>query len=215
MAENFIEAQYDITKKSKLRRFYDSYKILIFSSIFLLLTVYASFSFYLIKKENEKIYLSEKYIQAKIYLENKNYNEATNILKEIIFSNDSAYSALALFLILNENLIEDNNELSVLFDHLLLNNNFEKEIKNLLIYKKALLNSNFSNESSLLGEIKPLLNSETLWKPHALLLLGDYFLSRKEYSKAREFYLQILSIKELPEDLYNQAKFQLTFISND
>ena len=66
MAENFIEAQYDITKKSKLRRFYDSYKILIFSSIFLLLTVYASFSFYLIKKENEKIYLSEKYIQAKI-----------------------------------------------------------------------------------------------------------------------------------------------------
>lgn len=215
MAENFIEAQYDITKKSKLRRFYDSYKILIFSSIFLLLTVYASFSFYLIKKENEKIYLSEKYIQAKIYLENKNYNEATNILKEIIFSNDSAYSALALFLILNENLIEDNNELSVLFDHLLLNNNFEKEIKNLLIYKKALLNSNFSNESSLLEEIKPLLNSETLWKPHALLLLGDYFLSRKEYSKAREFYLQILSIKELPEDLYNQAKFQLTFISND
>jgi len=215
MAENFIEAQYDITKKSKLRRFYDSYKILIFSSIFLLLTVYASFSFYLIKKENEKIYLSEKYIQAKIYLENKNNNEATNILKEIIFSNDSAYSALALFLILNENLIEDNNELSVLFDHLLLNNNFEKEIKNLLIYKKALLNSNFSNESSLLEEIKPLLNSETLWKPHALLLLGDYFLSRKEYSKAREFYLQILSIKELPEDLYNQAKFQLTFISND
>ena len=181
----------------------------------MLLTVYASFSFYLIKKENEKIYLSEKYIQAKIYLENKNYNEATNILKEIIFSNDSAYSALALFLILNENLIEDNNELSVLFDHLLLNNNFEKEIKNLLIYKKALLNSNFSNESSLLEEIKPLLNSETLWKPHALLLLGDYFLSRKEYSKAREFYLQILSIKELPEDLYNQAKFQLPFISND
>ena len=215
MAENFIEAQYDITKKSKLRRFYDSYKILIFSSIFVLLAIYASFSFYLTKKENEKIYLSEKYIQAKIYLENKNNNEATNILKEIIFSNDSAYSALALFLILNENLIEDNNELSVLFDHLLLNNEFEKEIKNLLIYKKALLNSNFSNESSLLEEIKPLLNSETLWKPHALLLLGDYFLSRKEYSKAKEFYIQILSIKELPEDLYNQARFQLTFISND
>ena len=187
MTENFIEAQYDITKKSKLKRFYESYKKFIFLSIFLLVTIYASFSFYSFNKEKQKVHLSEKYIQAKIYIEKKNNNEATDLLKEIVYSNDKTYSSLALFLILNENLIEDNNELSVLFDHLLLNNKFEEEIKNLIIYKKALLNSNFSNESSLLEEIKPLLNSDTLWKPHALLLMGDYFLSRKEYTKAKEF----------------------------
>ena len=215
MTENFFEAQYDISKRSKLRRFYESYKILIFSAIFISIIIFGSFNFYLTKKENEKILLSEKYIQAKIYLENGNKNEAIDILKKVIFSNDPAYSTLCLFLILNENLIEDYKELSVLFDHLLENNKFEKEIRNLLIYKKVLLNSHFVNESELLDEIRPLLNSETLWKPQALLLLGDYFLSKHEYLKAKEFYIQILSINNLPQDLYNQARFQLTFIGND
>ena len=64
-------------------------------------------------------------------------------------------------------------------------------VRNLLIYKKLLFNSNLANESELLEEVKPLLNSETLWKPHALLLLGDYFASKGEYLKAKEFYTQI------------------------
>ena len=115
----------------------------------------------------------------KIYLENGNKTEAVNILKNVIFANDPAYSTLCLFLILNENLITDHKELLALFDHLLANNKFEKEIENLLIYKKALLNSNFATESELLEGIKPLLNTETLWRPHALLLLGDYFVSKK------------------------------------
>ena len=215
MTENLFEAQYDITKKSKLKRFYESNKILIFSSVLILIIFFGSFNFYLKKKEKEKILLSEDYVQAKIYLANGNKSEAINILRSVIFANDPAYSTLCLFLILNENLITDYKELSILFDHLLANNRFEKEIKNLLIYKKALLMSNFVTESELLEGIKPLLNTETLWKPHALLLLGDYFASKQEYSKAKEFYLQILSINNLQKDLYDQARFQLSFISND
>ena len=102
-----------------------------------------------------------------------------------------------------------------MFDHLLENNKFENEVRNLLIYKKSLFNSNFTNESELLEEVKPLLNSETLWRPHALLLLGDYFVSRGEYLKAKEFYTQILSINNLQKDLYDQAISQLTLITND
>ena len=62
---------------------------------------------------------------------------------------------------------------------------------------------------------KPLINNETLWKPHALLLLGNYFVSKKEYLKAKEFYTQILSLKGLHKDLYEQARSQLVFIAND
>ena len=122
---------------------------------------------------------------------------------------------ILLFLILNENLITDYKELLALFDHLLANNKFEKEIENLLIYKKALLNSNFANESELLEGVKPLLNTDTLWRPHALLLLGDYFVSKKEYLKAQQFYAQILSINNLQKDLYEQARLKLSFIAND
>ena len=215
MNENLFEAKYDITKKSKLKRFYESNKILIFSSIFILVIFIGSFNFYLAKKEKKKILLSENYVQAKIYLENGNKNKATSILKKVIFANDSTYSTLCFFLILNQNLVTDHKELSILFNHLLDNNKFEKEIKNLLIYKKALFNSNFISESELLEDIKPLLNTETLWKPHALLLVGDYFLSKKEYIKAKEFYTQILLINNLHKDFYDQARSKLVFITND
>ena len=215
MNENLFEAKYDITKKSKLKRFYESNKILIFSSIFVLVIFIGSFNFYLTNKEKKKILLSENYVQAKIYLENGNKDKAISILKKVIFANDSTYSTLCFFLILNENLVTDYKELSILFDHLLDNNKFEKEVKNLLIYKKALFNSNFIRESELLEDIKPLINTETVWKPHALLLLGDYFVSKKEYLKAKEFYMQILSLKNLHEELYNQARSQLMFITNN
>ena len=212
MAEDFIQAQYDITKKSKLRKFYDSNKILIISSVLILIILIGSFSFYLQNKEKKRILLSENYVRAKIYLANGNKSEALSVLKKVIFANDQIYSTLCFFLILNENLINDYKELSDLFDFVLENNNFEKEVRNLLIYKKALFNSNYMAESELLSDIKPLLNNETLWKPHALLLLGDYFVYKKEFLKAKEFYKQILIIKNLQKNLYDQAIFQLSLI---
>ena len=159
--------------------------------------------------------LSENYIQAKIYLENGNNNEALNILKSIIEADDKTYSTLSFFLILNKNLITDDKELLDIFNHLLEKNKFDKEIKNLLIYKKALLNSNFTSETELLADLKPLLSKETLWKPHVLMLVGDYFVSKKEYVKAKEFYSQILVIKNLERDFYDQTILKLSLISND
>ena len=215
MTENLFEAQYDLTKKSKLKKFYESYKIFIFSLVFILVIFYGSFSFYLESKEKKKILLSENYIKAKIYLENGNKTEALKTLKKIIVANDPTYSTLSFFLILNRNLISDYKEISILYDHLLENNKFEKELRNLLIYKKALLNSNFVDESELLESIRPLLNTETLWKAHGLLLLGDYFVSKKEYIKAVEFYQKIFTIKNLQKDFYLHASLQLAMISNE
>jgi len=62
--------------------------------------------------------------------------------------------------------------------------------------------------------MKPLLNNDTLWKPHALLLLGDYFSQKNEYTKAKEFYGQILLIKNLKKELYDNAIFQLSQIDS-
>ena len=215
MTENLFETQYNITKMSKLKKFYDSNKILIFSSILIIIISLASFIFYLKNVEKNKILLSENYVKAKIYLEDGNKSEALSILKEVIYATDSTYSTLSFFLIINQNLIDNYAELSTLFDHLLENNRFEVEIKNLLIYKKALFNSNYITETELLEDIKPLLNDETLWRPHALLLLGDYFVSKKEYLKAKEFYTQILSMNNLQKNLYDQAILQLSLIRDD
>ena len=46
MNENLFETQYDVTKKSKLKKFYEVNKILIFSVILILIIAIASVSFY-------------------------------------------------------------------------------------------------------------------------------------------------------------------------
>jgi len=216
MTNNLFETQYDLTKKSKLREFYESNKMWIFSTIFAFIIIIAGYSYYKDSKERKTILLSENYIQAKVYLESGNKTKALEILKNITFSNDATYSTLSFFMILNENLIDDRNEISKLFDHLLQNNKFNKEIENLLYYKKALFKSSSVNEEKFLEEVRPLLNSkEVLWKGHGLMLIGDFYFSKKEYIKAKDFYSQILTIKNLQPGLYEQAKMKLINIAND
>ena len=166
--------------------------------------------FYLENKEKKKIILSENYIQAKVSLENGDKNKAKNI-----FADNTTYSTLSFFLILDLNLINDKTEISNLFEHILTNNKFEKELEDLLIYKKALFDSNFLNEAELLKSINPLLKTDSLWRPHALLLLGDYFLSKKEHLKAKEFYSQILSMPNLQKSFYDQATSKLALLKHD
>jgi hypothetical protein len=215
MNVNLPHTEYDVTRKSKVKKFYESYKIYIFSTAIFLIIFISSVTYYSFHKEKKLNFIAENYITAKIYIEMDKKNNAKDILKTIIFRNDSTYSTLALFLILNENLIIDNKEVLNLFNHILENNKFESEIKNLIIFKKALFESNFANESEMVNSIKPLINSETVWKPHALLLIGDYFAYKNEYLKAEEFYREILSTESLKKEFYNLAVNRLQLISND
>jgi predicted negative regulator of RcsB-dependent stress response len=215
MNENLFETQYDVTKKSKIKKFYDNNRILIFSAT-ILLTIIIAYGFYFFsQQERKKINLAENYIDSKISIKAGKKDKAKNILKEIVLQNDTTYSSLSLFLILNENLISDKNELLDLFDHLLKNNKFDKEERNLIIFKKVLFQSNFENEAELVEAARPILNDNTVWKPHTLLLLGDYFLSKKQNLKAKEFYLQVLSIKNLSIELTDYAKSRLMIIPNE
>ena len=215
MADNLFETQYDITKKSKLIKLYEENKFLLFSFILILIIILGSFSFYLANKAKQKTLVSENYIKAKIFLENKNQAEAVRILKDVIYADDSIYSPLSFFLLLDKKLIKDDQELSNLFNQILANDELDKELKDLLTYKKSLFNSAFVQESILLEEVKPLLNGENLWKPHALLLLGDYFASKNEFKKAQEFYIQIFSLKNINKDLYDETRSRLALIKND
>ena len=215
MEQNSFEAQYNITKKSKINDFFDKNKFSIFSSIIIFIIIFVSINFSFSNKEKTKRLLADRYIEARIYLNNGEENKAERILKEIITKNDFTYSTLSLFLISNANLMADQDELLRMFDHVLENNKFETELKNLIIFKKVLIQSNSASESEILKGLKPLINDESVWKPHALLLIGDYYVSKKQYLKAKEFYAKIMSLKGLNNDLYKQARTQLIAISND
>jgi len=215
MEDNVFEKQYDITKKSRILKFYETNKIFIFSLLIIIVILLGSITYSLSSAEKKRLFISEKYISAKLIIENGNKKEALKELKQIIFTNDPTYSTLSLFLIIDQNLTSNNNEILDLYDHLLENNTFDKSFENLLIYKKALFSSDFLTEAELLKITKPLLKNDTLWKPHTLLLLGDYFISKGENIKAIEFYQEILSTSNLNKDFYQRAKSQLDIIANE
>ena len=202
------------TLSDKIKFFYENNKILIISSFFILIIITLSITYYFYSKDKQKILNAEKYVSAKIDLNNNLNIKAMNALVQIIESNDKTYSPLSLFLIIDANLIKDDQKIVSYFDIILKNNKFEKEIENLIIFKKALIQSSFVDELELLKTLNVLINSENLWKSHALLLLGDYFYSKGEFVKAKENYLKILALNN-PDQLHDYARNRLQQSTNE
>ena len=215
MDEILAQSEIQLTKKEKILKFYNKNKIPIFVSVSFVFAIVIAIIFYSEAQEKKKKIIAQNYVSAKIYLEKNDKIKAKNILKKIVYSDSSIYSTLSFYLLLNENLIDTNSEKSELFTYIIKNNNFDSEIKDLIVFKKSLFESNFINESDLLTSLNPLINEDSLWKPHALLLLGDYFYSKNEFNKAREFYSKILLLKNINDDFYKQSKSQLTLMAND
>ncbi len=215
MDENLYKAEYVVSKGNKINNFYKKNKNYIFISIAVFIAIIGSITFYLESKNEKKVLLASNFIEAKIFIKNNEKNKAKDILKTIVYADDSTYSALSLFIILNEKLIDNKKNLSNMFDHVLKNNKFDKEIKNLIIFKKSLFESDFIKKEELLKNLNPLITEDSLWKPHALFLLGDYFFVKKDLNEAKKYYSQILSLKNLDTNLYEQATMQLAYIANE
>ena len=180
------------TRNEKIRNFFLNNKkklIIIFSIILILLVGYISFDE--IKKKN-KIKLANEFNSAIMDFEIGEKDKTTIKLTKIINKKDITYSPLSLYFLIDNNLIDNKDKINIFFNILINETNLEKEIKNLLIYKKALYNSDSSQENELITILKPIINSESIWKSHALYLLAEYFYSNNEKQKSKEFFTQIL-----------------------
>ena len=189
------------TRNEKIKNFFinNKKKIIIFISIILIILI-GYFSFEKIKEKN-KIKLANQYNSTTMNFSNENKQKTIEILISLIKENDSTYSPLALYFLIDNNLIDNRNDLNILFDELIKKTNLEKEIKNLIIYKKALFNSEFQSENDLLKILNPIINSDSIWKSHALYLLAEYFYSKNEKQKAKEFFNQILILENSNSDI--------------
>ena len=63
--------------------------------------------------------------------------EASKILETIIYKKNKFYSPSSLNLIIENNLIDDKKLILSYYDEIISNNNLDKEIKNLFIFKKV------------------------------------------------------------------------------
>ena len=163
--------------------------IIIISIILLIIIGYLSFEN---SKEKNRIKLANQYNLALIDLNPENKQKTIDEMVNVVKSNDATYSPLALYHLIDNNLLESNDEINILFNELIEKTKLDNEIKNLIIYKKALFNSDFVSENELLQILNPVINSESIWKSHALYLLAEFFYSKDEKQKAKEFFNQII-----------------------
>ena len=189
------------TRNEKIKNFFLKNKkklILILTLIILLLISFFSYSEYKYKK---KIKISDLYNFTIIKYSQNTETETKNNLIDIIKKKDPTYSPLSLYFIIDNKLVSDRKKVNELFDIVIKEISLDKEIKNLLIYKKALYNADDSNESQLLKILNPIINSESVWKSHALYLMAEFFYANNEKQKSKEFFNQILNVDNANQDL--------------
>ena len=115
--------------------------------------------------ENEKI--SEKFVQAGIYISSNEKEKSKIILKEIIFSKNKFYSILALNNIIENDLEKDNEEILKFFE-IIENLNLTKEQKNLIKFKKALYFKKISRDLEGNKLLEEIIADNSIWKDAAL-----------------------------------------------
>jgi len=168
-----------------------------------------SFFSYQAYKDGYKDWLANKYNSAVNEIENVDKSNAISSMKEIIKDKDSTYSPLALYFLIDNNLLDNKNEINKLFDILINETDVEPEIKNLLYYKKAPYNSDQIKENELIKILNPIINSESIWKSHALYLIAEFFYSNNEREKAKEFFNQILILPNGNIDIKSESQKRL------
>ena len=196
-------------KNEKLKTFFINNRGKLISGfiifIFIAIGVY-SYENYITSKKKE---ISDNFNAIIIDYSDSTKEKTINSLIGIINEKDPTYSPLSLYFIIDNNLVKERATINSFFEILINDTSLEDEIKNLVIYKKALFNADYAQESELLKMLNPLINSKSVWKSHALYLMAEYFFSNNQKQKAKEFFNQIVSLENSNPDLKLQSEKRL------
>ncbi len=197
------------TRKEKLINFIKNKKKIIFSFIFFIILLIFSFFFYQEYKNQQREQLANKYNATVIQFESGDKSKVFNLMKEIIEDKDKTYSPLAFYFLLDNNLIISKQDINKYFDLLINELGLDREKKNLTIFKKGLYNSEFADENELLKILNPIIKSESIWKPHALYLMAEYYFAKNEKQKSKEFLEQLIILENISEKIKIEAQKRL------
>ena len=196
-------------KKANLKSFFFNNKKSLLTSIIIILLALFAYFFYADYKKDQKLQISEKYNSAVISYNKDEPNASILEMINIIELKDATYSPLALYFLLDNNLLSNKEKVNEYFDIIINDVNTDKEIKNLVIFKKGLYNSESASEDELLKILYPIINSDNLWKSHALYIMAEYFFSKSEMQKSKEFFEKILEMENSNPKIKLEAQKRL------
>ena len=196
------------TRISLIKKFFKENIKKIFALFFIVITTLLVFFVYDEFKKRKNANLAEAYNRLIFDTNNFSNDEIKKKLIEIINGKVDTYSTLALYYIIDNNLVNDQDKINELFNTII-SINKDTELKNLIIFKKALYFSDKLQENELLEILNPIINSESIWKQHALLLMGDFYFYNKQFSKSKEFFKKIIELKNSNPNLKNDVEKRL------
>tara|TARA_B100000035_G_C20545930_1_gene356078 strand:+ start:62 stop:445 length:384 start_codon:yes stop_codon:yes gene_type:complete len=122
--------------------------------------------------EKKNILVSEKYVQAGLYLKSNDKNNAKLLFEEIILSKNEIYSILALNTIIEKKLISNEKEVLNYFN-IIEKSISDKEYKDLIKLKKALYLQKISDIKNSKILLRNLVEKNSSLKPLAQELLEE------------------------------------------
>ena len=197
------------TRKEKIKNFIINKRNTIISILVFFVLILFGYFIYQEYLERNRVKLANKYNSLIIEYENGNESNILNSMKEIIKNKDRTYSTLAFYYLLDNNLITSQEEINTYFDIIINEIGLDKENKNLTIFKKGLFNSEFANENELLNILNPVIKSDSIWKPHALYLMAEYYFSKNEKQKSKEFLEKLISLENINDKIKLEAQKRL------
>ena len=208
--EEEIQIINENTTKEKFKNFFvKNSKYLIFSISAIIILILAYFVYLEINSRNQSK-LAEEYNYIVNNFNNlQNSEQSTERLIRIVEKKNSTYSPLSLYFILDNELVTEKNEINKYFDMVINIGSLEKEIKNLNIYKKAIYNSNFVDEAELVEILRPITNSDSIWKSHSLFLLAEFFYYKENKAESKKLLNEIINYENSNSEIKLEAQKKL------
>ena len=196
-------------RNEKIKNFFIQNKKRIISGLIVIIILLISYFGFGEYQDSKKLKIAETFNSITINYSVNNKEKTAKDLIKLVNEKNSTYSLLSLYFIIDNELINEKNTINELFDVIINETSLDEEIKNLNIYKKALYNANDSNENDLLEILNPLIKSETVWKSHALYLMAEFFYSKNEMQKSKEFFNQIIILEDANQEIKLEAQKRL------
>ena len=199
---NLIKEVEEEVRQDDYKRIWNRYKKYIFFLIIITLTLVTGLNFLKYNKEKRIEKQSELFFKAIQHIENKDYEDAKKILKDINNSQTGGYSDLSFLYILD---LVNKKKISLDLDNLKVKKN--SKFYGLITLQKFNneINSNVDDVDNL-NDIINLSKPSSIWKYHAHELLSSYYLKKNDIDNALQSLNVIINSEDSGEFIRERAK---------
>jgi len=187
--------------KDRLKSFFKKNKFILFFIIAIILlsvTIYVSRKIYLEQQSKKAL---QSFLNINYLIDQKKLQNAKDELWKLTNSSINIYKNLAFSKLLE---LEGNNlDIQKKIFEKIESSNLNRDDKTLFQIKRAILFFDNLDEKELLRILDIQKFKYSPWETLALDVIGDFYQSKNQNQKAKEFYNKIINLKNLP-DIFKQ-----------